>query len=98
MQPLKHLKTLGALFSLLSLFSCDSSTSPAKSVNVPNAPVSVTGLAGNAQVAVYWFWYPTSSGDSVTGYTATAMQDNSKHCTSVSVFNCVVTGLTNGTP
>jgi len=37
-------------------------------------------------------------GGPITGYTATAVEDNSKTCTTTGSLSCIVTGLTNGTP
>jgi alpha-tubulin suppressor-like RCC1 family protein len=61
----------------------------------PQAPTSVSGTAGNAQVAVSWTAPGWNGGASVTGYTVTASPGGAT-CTSAST-SCTVTGLTNGT-
>jgi hypothetical protein len=65
--------------------------------NASSAPRTVTGVAGNAQVTLSWL-KPLTDSAGITAYTATAVGDTSKHCTTAGTLGCVVTGLTNGTP
>ena len=68
-------------------------------LTAPDAPTGATASAGNAQATVTWT-APTDTGSSViTGYTVTAVEDNTKSCTTAngSTLTCTVTGLTNGT-
>ena len=64
-------------------------------VTIPGAPSGVTGVAGASQVTVTWV-APTT-GSSPTGYTAVAVSDASKTCTTTGALTCTITGLTAGT-
>lgn len=63
---------------------------------VPNAPTGVTGVPGNATVAVSWVAPVPNGGTAVTRYTVTS-SPSSRRCTSTSATTCTVTGLVNGT-
>jgi len=66
---------------------------------VPGAPTNVTGVAGNAQVAVHWTTPSSNGGNAISGYRVTS------HVALVAgtpiavglVSSLTVTGLTNGT-
>ncbi len=62
----------------------------------PDAPTNAAALAGNGQAVVSWIAPASNGGSEITGYTATAVQDSSKHC-ATATLSCVVTGLANGT-
>jgi hypothetical protein len=63
---------------------------------VPGKPTAVAATAGNAAALVSWV-APASNGAAITGYTVTSSPDG-KTCASATATNCIVTGLTNGTP
>jgi hypothetical protein len=63
--------------------------------SVPNAPTSVSGVAGNTQVTVSWSAPVDDGGSTITSYTVTASPGGAT-CTTPST-SCVVAGLTNGT-
>ena len=73
-----------------------SSSEPA---TAPEAPTIGTATAGNAQATVTWTAPASDGGAAITSYTATAVEDNTKSCTTAdgSTLTCDVTGLTNGT-
>ncbi len=63
----------------------------------PDAPTEVSALAGHERVVVSWVRPANDGGRQITGYTATAVGDNSKACTTTSgETSCVVSGLTPG--
>ena len=66
---------------------------------VPDAPTVGTATAGNAEATVTWTAPASDGGAAITSYTATAVEDNTKSCTTAdgSTLTCDVTGLTNGT-
>lgn len=66
---------------------------------VPGAPTIGTATAGNAEATVTWTAPASDGGAAITSYTATAVEDNTKSCTTAdgSTLTCDVTGLTNGT-
>ncbi|HLU69359.1 MAG TPA: putative Ig domain-containing protein, partial [Fibrobacteria bacterium] len=71
---------------------------PVAPYNVPGAPLTVTGLAGNTQVTVSWAAPESDSGSVITGYTVTSNPEGKTCSTSGAVTTqCIVTGLTNGT-
>ena len=70
---------------------------------VPGAPTSVTGAAGNAQVAVAWTAPASIGGSAITGYqvqvatSAAGTYDSATGCaTNSTTASCTATGLTNG--
>ena len=63
---------------------------------IPGAPTAVTGVPGNAQVAVSWTAPASNGGSAITGYTVTSTP-GSFTCTTLGAFTCVVSGLSNGT-
>ena len=76
--------------------SASNSVTPAA---VPGAPTIGTVTAGNTQATVTWTAPADNGGSAITSYTATAVEDGSKSCTTAdgSTLTCTVTGLTNGT-
>jgi subtilisin family serine protease len=64
---------------------------------VPDAPRSVSVVAGNQSVTVTWQAPPTSGGAAVTRYTATATHGGQCHWIT-GPLSCTITGLTNGQP
>lgn len=73
--------------------------------NVPGAPTLVAARAYDARATVYWTAPASDGGRQITGYTATAVSDPTKTCSTGSptvpategVTSCVVTGLVNNT-
>ena len=65
---------------------------------VPGAPTIGTVTAGNTQATVTWAAPADNGGSAITSYTATAVEDGTKSCTTAdgSTLTCTVTGLTNG--
>jgi alpha-tubulin suppressor-like RCC1 family protein len=61
----------------------------------PQAPTSVTGIAGNTTAAMSWTAPVYLNNGTLTSYTATA-SPGSKTCTSSSATSCTITGLTDG--
>ena len=76
--------------------SASNSVTPA---TVPGAPTIGTVTAGNTQATVTWAAPADNGGSAITSYTATAVEDGTKSCTTAdgSTLTCDVTGLTNGT-
>ncbi len=73
-------------------------SSPSASVTPKGAPAVPTGVSGapsNGQVVVSWTAPTNNGGSAISGYTATSVEDTSKHC-SAAASPCTVTGLTNG--
>ena len=66
------------------------------SITVPEAPRTVTGVAGNAQVVVSWTAPVSNGGSEIIDYTVTSSPGGFT-ATSYST-SATVTGLTNGTP
>ena len=62
---------------------------------LPGAPTSVTGVGGDASVAVSWH-AAAANGHAITGYTATSTPGGHT-CTTTGTLTCTVNGLTNGT-
>ena len=60
-----------------------------------NAPLTVTGVAGNAEVAVSWA-APVPDGSTITGYVVTAAPGGAT-CTTTGATTCTITNLVNGT-
>lgn len=72
------------------------------STTTPEAPVAVTAMGGQGEVALAWS-VPTSDGGlPITGYTVTASPGGAQCSTRVGVnadpLGCTITGLTNGSP
>lgn len=65
--------------------------------DVPGAPQNVSASPGNMQVDVSWQAPANDGGTPITGYTATAVQDPTKSCSTSGGLSCTVTGLSNGT-
>ncbi|WP_158291834.1 choice-of-anchor U domain-containing protein [Lampropedia puyangensis] len=63
----------------------------------PNSPTNVIAIAGNSVVTVQWDAPFNAGSVPITGYRATAVEDNTKFCTSTEALICEVSGLTNGT-
>ena len=61
---------------------------------VPDAPSSVSGVAGNGRVGVTWMAPGFDGNSAVTGYTVTA-NPGGNQCTSAATA-CTIAGLTNG--
>jgi len=73
--------------------SASSSITPRR---VPDAPTTVTGVAGNTQVVVAWVAPGNNGGSAIIDYTVTS-NPGGRTATSSSL-TATVTGLTNGTP
>jgi hypothetical protein len=66
--------------------------------NVPSAPGTPTGVAGNASVALTWTAPASNGGAPVLSYKAYAVVDSAKSCnTLATTLTCTIGGLTNGT-
>ncbi len=78
-----------------NLSAASASVTPA-AATVPGSPAVASVTPANAQVTVTWTAPASNGGSVITGYTATAVQDASKHCATTGATNCIVTGLTNG--
>ena len=63
---------------------------------VPTAPQNVSATPGNMVAEVSWQAPADDGGAPVIGYTATAVQDPSKWCSTTGALSCTVAGLTNG--
>lgn len=63
----------------------------------PNSPTNVIAIAGNSAVTVQWDAPSTTVSVPITGYTATAIEDSTKFCSTTEALSCEVSGLTNGT-
>jgi hypothetical protein len=64
--------------------------------SVPSAPLNISASPDNAQVTVGWAVPDTNGGAAIVAYTAAAVEDTSKHCSTGGDLACVVPGLTNG--
>jgi RHS repeat-associated protein len=64
---------------------------------VPGAPTGVSGVRGNAQVAVSWTAPASNGGSAITGYTVTSAPGGFTAGAGGSATTATVTGLTNGT-
>jgi alpha-tubulin suppressor-like RCC1 family protein len=74
----------------------DSTTQQTTAVLVgPQAPTSVSGIAGNTTAAMSWTAPVYLNNGTLTSYTATA-SPGSETCTSSSAASCTITGLTDG--
>ncbi len=62
----------------------------------PSSPTAVTGVTGNAQVALSWTAPTWNGGAAITSYTATASPGGSTCTATAPATSCTVTGLTNG--
>jgi len=72
-------------------------------ITVPAAPQFVSTLPGDDQVTIKWFPPANTGGSVITGYTVTYGTTSSTTyttpgCTTTSNLQCVVNGLTDGTP
>ncbi len=65
---------------------------------VPGAPTGVSGVGGNAQVAVGWVAPASDGGSAITRYTVTASPGGATCSWSTGPLTCTVSSLTNGTP
>ncbi len=73
-------------------------SAPVTPVGVPGAPTAVTSAPGNGQHVVFWTAPVSNGGSAIAGYTATAVQDTTKKCTTTGALSCTVTGLSNCLP
>jgi len=64
---------------------------------VPGAPTTVSGVAGDTEVTVYWTSPSSDGGSAITGYTVTASDGGSPSTKQCAASPCTVTGLTNAT-
>ncbi len=64
-------------------------------ISAPNTPTSVNGVRGITQVALSWSAPINTGGSPITSYTATAVQDGTKTC-STATLTCTIIGLTMG--
>ena len=71
---------------------------PVLPATVPGPPTAVTGVGGDGEVAVSWTAPTNNGGSAITAYTATAVEDPSKSCSSPASTTCTVADLTNATP
>ena len=71
---------------------------PSATATVPDAPTSATAVAGDAEATITWT-APADGGSPITSYTAEAVGDDSKICTTPdgTATTCTITGLTNDT-
>ncbi|MEI6694369.1 MAG: fibronectin type III domain-containing protein, partial [Actinomycetes bacterium] len=65
-------------------------------LSAPDAPTNVTGTPNDGEVTLTWSAPINTGGSAITSYTATAVQDGTKTCTTATL-TCTITGLTNGT-
>ena len=66
-------------------------------VGSPGAPTSVSAVAGDTQASVSWGAPANDGGSPINSYTVTS-NPGSLTCGTNGLHNCVVLGLTNGTP
>jgi len=74
-------------------------SSPVTPSTTPSAPSIVSVTPGNGQIAVAWTAPSSSNGSNITGYIATAYDQNQNvvaTCTTSGALNCTINGLTNG--
>ncbi|MEI7479597.1 MAG: fibronectin type III domain-containing protein, partial [Actinomycetes bacterium] len=74
-------------------------SSPVTPSTTPSAPSIVSVTPGNGQIAVAWTAPGSSNGSNITGYIATAYDQNQNvvaTCTTSGALNCTINGLTNG--
>ena len=62
----------------------------------PSSPTAVVAAPYNQSAVVGWTAPSLDGGSPLTGYTVTAVEDNSKTCTTTGATTCTVSGLTNG--
>ncbi len=65
--------------------------------SVPNAPASVTAVAGNQQATVSWAAPSKDGGSAITSYTVTSYPSAKTVTVSAPTLSATVTGLVNGT-
>ena len=68
-------------------------------ITVPDAPTTITTVAGNAQIELTWVAPTVDGGAAITGYTVTSspLVSAPTGCTNTALLNCTFTGLANGT-
>jgi len=71
-------------------------STPVTPKTLPNAPTSVTALAGNGQATVSWTAPANNGGSAITSYTVTTNPSGLTTTTNGSTTTATVTGLTNG--
>jgi hypothetical protein len=86
----------GRLLARVAAITTGANTTISLPPKAPGSPRTVTGIAGNAQIRVSWLAPLSDSGSLITYYTATAVEDTAKKCTSTDSLACVVTGLNYG--
>jgi hypothetical protein len=72
-------------------------SAPITPLGRPTAPRSVTGEAGNGQVAVSWLAPTNLGGSPISDYTVTAVPGGAT-CSTAGALTCTIAGLTNAVP